>query len=401
MRALIFVAGWVATLLNNDLHAAEEPLQVYILAGQSNMQGHAHVRTLESIGTDPETAPMLQQMLDEDNAPRVCENVWISSVGNAGGNEERHGRLTVGFGAAGRGPKIGPEFTFGIYMQKHAGQPILIIKTAWGGKSLHTDFRPPSAGDYQFTQRQLETLEKRGRDVARAKDERKEATGRYYRLMIAHIKHVLEDIQRVCPDYDPDQGYQLAGFVWFQGWNDMVDSGTYPDRGKPGSYDKYSQLLTHLIRDVRNDLSAPELPFVVGVMGVNGPVDQFSTDQQRYKAVHAEFRRAMAAPADRPEFRDNVIAVLTEKYWDPQLSELASRWAQVQAKRRQLNSDDDLSQEEKNRRLEAFTSRLLSADEVAIWQTATSNAAYHYLGSAKIMASIGKAFADALAELGH
>ena len=63
-----------------------------------------------------------------------------------GAEEEYVGRLTAGFGAKEEGQRIGPEFTFGIYMQKRLDQPILIIKTAWGGKSLHTDFRPPSAG---------------------------------------------------------------------------------------------------------------------------------------------------------------------------------------------------------------------------------------------------------------
>ena len=46
--------------------------------------------------------------------------------------------------------KIGPEFTFGIYMEKELKEPILIIKTAWGGRSLNTEFRPPSAGPYKL-----------------------------------------------------------------------------------------------------------------------------------------------------------------------------------------------------------------------------------------------------------
>lgn len=65
------------------------------------------------------------------------------------------GKLTAGFGERGNQPtkngsKIGPEFTFGIYMQKELNEPILIIKTAWGGRSLNTEFRPPSAGPYKL-----------------------------------------------------------------------------------------------------------------------------------------------------------------------------------------------------------------------------------------------------------
>jgi alpha-galactosidase len=207
-------------------------------------------------------------MRNADGSPRVCEKVWISSIGSS--EEERVGKLTVGFGAEARGPKIGPEFTFGIYMQKLLDEPILIIKTAWGGKSLNTDFRPPSAGPYEFNESQLEGFKKQGKDLAAIRADKAKATGRYYRLMMDHVKKVLADIKRVYPDYDPDQGWELAGFVWFQGWNDMVDSSTYPKRGQPGGYDQYSELLAQFIRDVRQELSTPNLPFVIGVLGVAG-----------------------------------------------------------------------------------------------------------------------------------
>ena len=65
----------------------------------------------------------------------------------------------------------------------------------------------------------------------------------------------------MCPAYDKEQGYELAGFAWFQGWNDMVDRGTYPDRDKPGGYDRYTECMAHFIRDIRKDLAAPGLPY--------------------------------------------------------------------------------------------------------------------------------------------
>ncbi|MEZ6042363.1 MAG: hypothetical protein R3C20_17810 [Planctomycetaceae bacterium] len=91
--------------------------------------------------------------------------------------------------------------------------------------------------------------------------------------------NVLSDIKRVVPDYQPARGYQLAGFVWFRGWNDMVDSGTYLIAVNPG-YDQQSTAGFQLIRDVRKDLSAPELPFVIGVMGVGGPTDKYAGEQR-------------------------------------------------------------------------------------------------------------------------
>ena len=378
---------------------AKEPLKVYILAGQSNMQGHAQVRTFEHLGMDPKTVPILKKMQDQDGKPKICENVYISSIGHDGTETERHGRLSADFGAGGRDPKIGPEYTFGIYVQEIVGEPILIIKTAWGGKSLHTDFRSPSAGPYVFNEQQLENLRKQDKDIEeKVKADRVEATGRYYRLMLEHVKSVLGDISRVYPDYNADAGYELSGFVWFQGWNDMVDRGVYPNRDQPGGYDQYSVALAHFIRDVRKDLSSPELPFVIGVMGAGGPIETYGPEQQRYSGIHGGFRKAMAAPASLPEFKDNVTAVLTENYWDLQLGELSKRWGKVNGKQRELKKDETLSEEERKKALDEFTAELFTPKELKAYQTGKSNAEYHYLGSAKIIAQIGKAFAEALAK---
>ena len=70
------------------------------------------------------------------------------------------------------------------------------------------------------------------------------------------------------------------------------------------NYDEYSRLLAHFIRDVRKDLSAPKMPFVIGVLGVGG------------ESENEVFRKAMAAPAAMPEFKGNVVAVETAPFWD-------------------------------------------------------------------------------------
>ncbi len=381
------------------LHAAgQEPLKVFILAGQSNMQGHAEVSTFDHVGMDPKTAPILAEMRNADGTPRVCDNVWISSIGNDGTEQEYHGKLTAGYGAKGRGTKIGPEFTFGIYMQKHLDEPILIIKTAWGGKSLHTDFRPPTSGPYELNESQLESLKKQGKDIDRARADRVDASGRYYRLMLEHVNTVLHDIKRVYPEYDAQAGYDLAGFVWFQGWNDMVARDVYPNRDKPGGYDLYSKLMAQFIRDVRSDLSAPRMPFVIGVMGVGGPVDDYGPDQQRYRSVHQNFRLAMAAPASMPEFKGNVTAVWTERFWDPELAELKARSGKIKAKSQELSKDENLNRQQREEALAKFRAQLYTPRELEILK-GSSNAEYHYNGSAKIMAQIGKAFAEAITEM--
>ena len=202
-------------------------------------------------------------------------------------------------------------------MEKRLGEPILIIKTSWGGRSLHTDFRPPSAGPYVWSDYELAQCKRRGDDLEKNKAEKVKATGVFYRHMIEHVKKVLTDIKRVVPDYDPKQGYELAGFVWFQGFNDLVSDWTYDKRMKPGGYDQYAELLAHLIRDVRKDLSAPKMPFVIGVMGIGGV-------QEGKKPPQLYFRQAQAAPASLPEFKGNVVAVETAPFWDDELDCAAS-----------------------------------------------------------------------------
>ena len=50
--------------------AQSKPLRVFILAGQSNMEGHAKVETFDYIGDDPATAPLLKRMRGEDGDTR-------------------------------------------------------------------------------------------------------------------------------------------------------------------------------------------------------------------------------------------------------------------------------------------------------------------------------------------
>lgn len=410
LKVLAMVAALISVFVFDGV-AEAKPLKVYVLVGQSNMEGHAKVETFDYIGDDSATAPLLKEMRGPDGKSRVCENVWISYLtGSKSGNGEGFGRLTAGYGSRKNptedGGKIGPEFTFGIKMANAYDGPILIIKTAWGGKSLNTDFRPPSAGPYEFSEAQLENLKKRGKDIKEAKADKAKATGHYYRLMVKHVKHVLGNIKRVVPNYDAKQGYEIAGFVWFQGWNDMVDSGTYPNRGVAGvGYAKYGEWMAHFIRDVRKDLDVPELPFVIGVLGVGGPIENYTSP--RYKVTHGNFREAMAAPTKLPEFKGNVVAVRTGLYWDKPLEAIADKLGQVSNMGRALrnkskgqpNADGKMTPQEQQAYLKAYRAKVITPAEEIMWKRGASNGGYHYLGCAKTMALIGKAFAEAILEM--
>lgn len=401
MRMLLAIASLLLVGGSNFTQAAG-PLKVFILAGQSNMQGHARITTFDSLADDPKTAPLLQEMRDADGTPHVCDKVWITSVGCLGDAytdlTEKTGKLTAGFGAPEN--KIGPEFTFGITMERLLNEPILIIKTSWGGRSLHTDFRPPSAGPYVWSDFEVAQCQRRGDDMEKLRTEKLEATGVYYREMIKHVRTVLADIKRVVPDYDEKLGYELAGFVWFQGFNDLVASWTYEKRMQPGGFDLYSQLMGHFIRDVRNDLAAPKLPFVIGVMGIGG------ADEGKKPAMQ-HFREAQAAPASLPEFQGNVVAVQTAQFWDDQLGAIEEKRGKISQMEYLLrvkdknaaNKDGNMTKDQQREYLKKYEAELITPAEAELWKRAASNGGYHYLGAAKIIAPIGQAFAEAMVEL--
>jgi alpha-galactosidase len=375
----------ILSILSTSLLEAK-PLKVFILAGQSNMEGHAQTSTFPAVGNDPKTAHLHKEMVDADGKPAIVKDVWISyAYGDFGGNPvgKKAGQLTTGWGSqhhVGTG-KIGPEFTFGITMQKQLGEPILLIKNAWGGKSLMVDFRPPSAGEL-------------------SDEKNKDKAGNYYRHMMSHVKDVLADPKKVYPDYDPKEGFEIAGFVWFQGFNDLV--GPYPaDSTKKGvkDYSEYARLLACLIRDVRRDLDAPNMPFVTGVLGVGG---------ETHGDGKEAFRHAMAAPGEMDEFMGTVANVYTHEFWPADIEavkakvdkikgEFAARAKDIKARGKK---GENVAAESKklSEETDAKVATALSPEEKLILE-GSSNAGYHYHGSAKFFAQAGEAFAKAVLKI--
>ena len=371
------------------------PLKVFILSGQSNMQGHAMMNTFDYIGKDPKTAPMLADMRDKDGKPRICDKVWISYLSEDRNRKptEIMGKLTGGFGATPE--KIGPEFTFGIYMEKSLNEPILLIKTAWGGKSLNTDFRSPGSGPFPFTDADVARIKKQGKDLEAEKAAKAAATGHYYRHMVGHVKKVLADPKAVYPEYDAAQGYELAGFVWFQGFNDAVDGNFYPNRYEPGGYDEYGKLLAQFIRDVRKDLEAPKLPFVVGVIGVGG-LTVAEGDTPGAKATR-NMRAAMAMPAGMPEFKGSVANVMTANFWDPTQDSVDKKKWKIKGEidRMKKKEGKTFKRGEEAQLFDQLMAEACTPQELEALK-GISNQGYHYLGSAKTLGGIGKAFAEAM-----
>jgi alpha-galactosidase len=251
---------------------SDAQVRVFILAGQSNMQGKGAIEHLEKLIDDDATKATYQHLREGDEWIER-DDVFIRYL-------DQNGKLTVGYGT----PKnrFGPELQFGNVMGDKFDEPVLIIKCAWGGRALAVRFRPPSSGkgDYSRRDRKTKELEPLAEEVY----------GEAYRDTIKIVKETLADVKNLVPDSDGK--YELAGFVFFQGFNDVIDDKKVAE---------YGENLVNLIRDVRKDLDAPKLPFVIGELGQQG-----ATPEKRHAKKHLGFRKAQSDVAKMPEFQGNV-----------------------------------------------------------------------------------------------
>lgn len=282
------------------------PLKVFILAGQSNMEGQGLLElnerraagfekqgmsrdaivskasgALENLIKDAKKADAYKHIVDSDGRWIVRQDVQVYYERGRGGLKK--GGLTVGFGA--RDDVIGPEFQFGHVMGDHYDEPVLLIKTAWGGKSLALNFRPPSAGQPEFK-------------IKPGRDGKLPEPGEYYRLMMTKVHDVLSQLPMHFPEYD-GRGYEIAGFCWHQGWND----GSSDEISK-----EYERNMPLFIRDVRKELGNPNLPFVIANSGFGG-------HEARRGFVGRLQKWVQPAQAAAAQSLDNVVCIETRDFY--------------------------------------------------------------------------------------
>lgn len=184
-----------------SVRAEESPigtLKVFILAGQSNMQGQGVVDLNHPQHYNGGKGALVWSMKNSASKRRMkhlqdSSGNWVIRddvfVRYQTKSELKRGGLTIGFSGYEGKHHIGPELQFGNAVGDHFDEPVLLVKTCWGGKSLFEDFRPPSAGG---------------------------DTGKYYKQMLSEIADGLSNIRTDFP-YFKFTDYELAGFVWMQG----------------------------------------------------------------------------------------------------------------------------------------------------------------------------------------
>ena len=320
-------------------------VKVFILAGQSNMEGKAPNALYEHQATDAKTKELFAHLRKNDKWI-VRDDVFIKFL-------ERKGPLTLGYGSEGR---TGAELEFGTVMGNHFEDPVLLIKAAWGGHSLVKLFRSPSAGlpSSEVLEKELKQAQEKvaknneknkKNDPLPTMDDITKGYGSSYRNILAETKDVMDNYTTMFPELKGKK-LELMGFVWFQGWNDMY-----------GGENEYESNMKHFIKDIRKDLNAPKLPFVIAAMGQNGSTPA--------TGAMSTVQKAQLAMADVPEFKGTVKAFRTDVLVDKAAEALFPTWR----------------------------------ENIEAWKLVGGDFGYHYFGSAIWFNRIGKAMGETMLEL--
>ena len=259
-------------------------VQVFILAGQSNMVGHGkaedgHGDVKGAIGSlryqvehDPKN---YGHLVNADGTWKTRDDVkvwWRDSDINAPRGVIK-GDLRIGYAQSRNPGWIGPEYGFGWTIGDRLEQPVLIIKVAWGGKSLNVDFRPPSAA------------------AARGG-----VVGLYYTALIEYTRDCVSNLGTEFPEWK-GMGYRIAGIGWHQGWNDRVD--------KAGSAN-YEANLVDLINDLRAEFGNSKLPVSITTTSMAPPPELTAVELAQL---------AVADPTKYPAFKGNVKTTNARPFW--------------------------------------------------------------------------------------
>ena len=376
-------------------------VKVFILAGQSNMEGRGFPEPLTwQLSQDKyrerythfikdgdyegflKTVEATKDPEDRRKTPTYLwserQDVWINYLG-------KYGNLTVGYGAPNQG--FGPEFNFGHLVGDHYEEQVLIIKTSWGGRALAQGFLPPSSMPTQvefeamtksenkknaewnlqqearIARNNLKIMEenktaekKKNLQVFKPRavlsvDEYKARYGVDYRNMVKEVHECLANLKQRFPGYR-GQGFEIKGFVWFQGWNDQ-----YNDR-----WLSYEENLSNLIRDLRHEFKVPNMKVVIGEMGHDGP------DEPKAEVPRTLIMAAQQAVAKSSEFKRTTLCGNTRQYWDLDAHKIyhgPGGWSK----------------------------------DVDHWRQFGNDRPYHYLGSPWFFAQAGTGFGQAMIKL--
>ncbi len=198
--------------------APPRKLQVFVLAGQSNMDGRADFGKISAA--------------DRERLRKVQDRVQLAY------NLQPPGLLTGAKGGAGLKERFGADFSFGpeIFFgirlaEAYPEHRFLLIKRSVGATSLYGRWNPEWHAE-------------------KAKVMNEENAPPLYSDLVAYVRRTLAGFDR--------GAYEIRGMLWVQG---ETDGGV--SKFGPAASKAYGENLQKLIRHVRDDFGVPSLPFLM------------------------------------------------------------------------------------------------------------------------------------------
>lgn len=285
-------------------------VKVFIIMGQSNTLEMGKVQgdkegSLEFAVKNEELYPFMIDAGGNWTKRMDVRNVHVMGSGGPGKSGiKRNDWLTVS------GKKIGIEIGIGHHLGNYFDEPVLILKSSIGNRSLGWDLLPPGSPSYEYEvevkDRKTKKVEKKTMVYAgygQSPLSWEKGTepqpigwkaGVQYDGDIARAKDVLKNLDQFYPGAT---GYEVAGFLWWQGDK---------DRYNEGHAAKYEKNLVNLIASLRKDFDAPEAKFVCATLG--------QTSKEKAEGNEKMILEAMLAISDankHPELQGDVATVYT------------------------------------------------------------------------------------------
>ena len=311
-----------------DFGTGNKPVKVFILSGQSNMVAFGRVDgtakgTLQTISKVQNKFPNL---VDHDTGEWAARNdVRYRGVLSALGN----GPLAPGYGSTTN--SFGPELGFGHVLGWYLDEPVLLIKAAVGGRALCWDFLPP--GSVQFTPVGSTTTYAGYGDAPASWtsggaptpgpaafyggyqfDQSFKRFGDWHptasAASVTNAATVLDNFAAEYPEW-AKRGFEIAGFVWWQGWNDGLSYTTaYANRYEQNMV-KFIKQIRAYYESIHPNKGAANAPFVLATAGFQGFTNPVAN---RATVVNAQL--AVDGTAGKyEEFAGNVRTIDSRPFW--------------------------------------------------------------------------------------
>jgi alpha-galactosidase len=346
-----------------------KPVKVFLLSGQSNMVGMADVNPTNTPGT---LATIVKQegkfpyLLDTNGNWSVRNDVTYKGVITA----TAAGPLTPGQGSS--TAMFGPELGFGHVMGYYLNEPVLLIKASQGNRGLFWDILPPGSPRYTngttvyagygespnswtigggpspyvwYAGKQYDDFFLAESDMGAPAWANATAYPASCQVRDHGVTYISKTVHTSSADSEPGvgpqsatywdvysvfnvvdvldnfatqypqwaaQGFEIAGFAWFQGhWDSQ--SAVYASR--------YETNLVNLIKTVRHYYEnryaghiKTNAPWVLASIGFDGWGMTNTPGDANYLTV-AKAQLAVSDPVKHPEFAGNVKTMESRGYW--------------------------------------------------------------------------------------